>query len=237
VPSGARVVTLLSAEDGLVDAFVFGGGKSKLRSLASPWHSGRAWIYRDVAKDLVKLTDFDPDREFAAIRGDLAAIASASFVSEFITATSALGGDWADALDLSTSALSTLDEAAAAGNSRAVDRAVALFVLRALDLMGMTPDPDECSICAGAIRRDTIHSYSRRSGGFACAHCAEAEPEAIRLPPGALAWLDSAGRRPFEEAVRVGLGDEAARALKACALDLARKAADAPLRTLNSGLF
>ena len=35
-PSGDRIVTLLSAEEGLVDAFAFGGAKSKLRSLASP---------------------------------------------------------------------------------------------------------------------------------------------------------------------------------------------------------
>ena len=98
VPSGARVATLLSADDGVVEAFVFGGGKSKLRSLASPWHYGRAWIYRDAAKGLVKLTDFDPEREFAAVRGSLEAIAAASFASELMLATSALGGDWPDAL-------------------------------------------------------------------------------------------------------------------------------------------
>jgi len=237
VPSGARVVTLLSAEDGLVDAFVFGGGKSKLRSLASPWHAGRAWIYRDAAKGLVKLTDFDPAKEFAGLRGDLGAIAAASFVSEFMIATSALGGDWADSLDLSLSALSALDEAAAGRDARAADRAVSLFVIRALELMGLMPDPDECASCAGGIRRDAIHSYSRLTGGFACGRCAAAEPESVALPPGALAWLDAAGRKGFGDAVRVGLGDEAAAALKAVALDLARKAADAPLRTLNSGLM
>jgi len=223
---------------------VFGGGKSKLRSLASPWHYGRAWIYRDTAKGLIKLTDFDPLREYQGIRGNLDAIAAASFASEFIIATSALGGDWADALALVSEALATLDEAAMKAASKAlpadshtVDRAVALFTVRALEAMGMMPDPDECSSCAGAIRRDAVHSYSRRTGGFVCPYCMEPGQDAILVPPGALAWLDAADRKPFLEAARVGLGDEATAAFKAFALDLARKAADTPLKTLNSGLL
>jgi hypothetical protein len=39
----------------------------------------------------------------------------------------------------------------------------------------------------------------------------------------------------FDDAVRVGLGKEALAGLKAYALDLARKAVDSPLRTLDSG--
>jgi len=236
VPSGARVATLLSAEDGVVEAFVFGGGKSKLRSLASPWHYGRAWIYRDAAKGLVKLTDFDPEREFAAVRGSLEAIAAASFASELMLATSALGGDWPDALELTVAALAAFDEAASRGDQGLLGRAVSLFALRALDAMGLGPDSGECRSCAGVMGDDAIHSYSRRSGGFVCARCAGREPDAIPLPPGAVAWLGAAARRPFADAVRVGLADEAARALKACALDLAEKAAETPLRTLKSGL-
>jgi len=249
VPSGARVATLLSAEEGIVEAFVFGGGKSKLRSLASPWHFGRAWIYRDTAKGLIKLTDFDPLHEYQGIRGNLDSIAAASFVSEFMIASSALGGDWADALLLVRDTLSACDEAAqgvarraallvaSQTESGAVDRAVSLFTVRALEAMGLMPDPDECSACAGAIRRDAVHSYSRRTGGFVCPHCLEPGQDAILVPPGVLVWLDAAGGKPFVEAVRVGLGNEATAAFKAFALDLARKAADTPLKTLNSGLL
>jgi DNA repair protein RecO (recombination protein O) len=237
VPSGARVVTLLSADEGIVEAFVFGGGKSKLRSLASPWYFGKAWIYRDASRGLVKLTDFDAVREYPGIRADLPSIAAASFASEFMAATSALGGDWADALSLCADFLSALDEASGRGEPEATARALALFAMRALELMGLSPDGDECSACAGALRRDTLHSYSRRTGGFLCARCAASENDAVALPAGALAWLEAAAARSFGDAVRVGLGRDALSALKACALDLARKAADAPLRTLDSGLL
>jgi len=242
VPSGARVVTLLSAEAGLVDAFVFGGGKSKLRSLASPWHFGRAWIYREAAKDFVKLTDFDPMREYQGIRADLGAIGVASFASELMIATSALGGDWADAVELTTGLLAAVDEALSRGDKDAIDRGVSLFVIQALEILGLMPDPGECSACAGAIRFDGLHWYSRRTGGFVCARCAQAgdsdsrdRDEQFEIPAGAFVWLEAAGRASFGEAVRIGLGREAIAGLKACALDLARKAVDLPLRTLDSG--
>ncbi|GAB1456159.1 hypothetical protein MASR2M48_14670 [Spirochaetota bacterium] len=46
------------------------------------------------------------------------------------------------------------------------------------------------------------------------------------VPPEAIVWLESAGRKSFGEAVIVGLAYEASAALKAIAIDLARKAAD-----------
>jgi DNA repair protein RecO (recombination protein O) len=244
VPSGARVVTLLSAENGLVEAFVFGGGKSKLRSLASPWHFGRAWVYREPAKDFTKLSDFDALREYHGIRGDLAAIGAASFASEFIIATSAMGGDWADAVGLATSFLEALDEAAVRGDHDAVGRGVSLFTIRVLELLGQLPDPGECSACAGTMRSDGVHWYSRRAGGFLCGHCAGSgsggpdrhfREDLLEVPPGAFAWLEAAAGVSFGDAVRVGLGKEALAGLKAFALDLARKAVESPLRTLDSG--
>lgn len=236
VPSGARVVTLLSAEQGIVDAFVFGGGKSKLRSLASPWHQGMAWIYRDTAKDLVKLTDFDPSAEYPGIRSSLGTIGAASFASEFIMATSALGGDWADAMELTAGLLSAIDTASGANRGDMVDKAVSLFCARCLGLMGLLPDADACADCAGAIRDDALHSYSRRSGGFVCATCARADSDVFDVPAGALAWLDASSRLPFDRAIGIGLGAESLAALKACMLDLASRSVDTPLRTLKSGL-
>ena len=173
-PSGARIITLLSDEAGLVDAFVFGGPKSRLRSLASPWHEGRAWIYRDSAKDFVTLRDFDAIREFPGLRTDLDAISAASLAAEFIMATSALGGDWMDAKNLFVDFVQALDTLVLEHHSRlkaSVDRCVILFCVRAIQAMGLMPDMGECSACAGAIRPDAVHSYSRRYGGFMCTAC------------------------------------------------------------------
>jgi DNA repair protein RecO (recombination protein O) len=237
----------LSDEAGLVDAFVFGGPKSRLRSLASPWHEGRAWIYRDSAKDFVTLRDFDAIREFPGIRTNLDAISAASLAGEFILATSALGGDWMDAKTLFIDLVQTLDEVLAENPARlkgSLDRAVILFCVRAIQAMGLMPDPGECSSCAGAIRPDAVQSYSRRHGGFICPTCsaggvhgAAREPGLIPLPAGALTWLAATEGMDFGQAVRTGLGAEAQAALKASLFDLLRKSAESPLRTLESGLL
>jgi recombinational DNA repair protein (RecF pathway) len=215
--------------------------------LASPWHEGRAWIYRDSAKDFVTLRDFDALREFPGIRTNLDAISAASLAGEFIMATSALGGDWMDAKTLFIDLVETLDLILAENPARlkaGVDRAVILFCLRAIEAMGLMPDPGECSSCAGEIRSNGIQSYSRRHGGFMCSCCSGNEglnrtrdSGLIVLPAGALAWLAATAGMDFGQAVRTGLGAEAQTALKASLFDLLRKSAESPLRTLESGLL
>jgi DNA repair protein RecO (recombination protein O) len=231
---GARIITLLADEAGLVDAFVFGGPKSRLRSLASPWHAGRAWIYRDSAKDMVKLTDFDAMQEFPTVRQHLATIGAAALASEFLVATSALGGDWPEARQLFCALLEALDKAGA--DAMAVDRVLVLFCARAVGNMGLWPDPAECSGCGGIITAHAVQSYTRQHGAFLCPACACAGQGLIELPRGALVWLIRTGSMDFGQAARVGLAADALSALKACLFDLLRKTAESPLRTLESGL-
>ena len=42
-----RIFTVLSHEYGVFDAVLYGGRKSKLRSMCSPYHCGKMWFYRD----------------------------------------------------------------------------------------------------------------------------------------------------------------------------------------------
>lgn len=248
-PSGDRIVTLLSAEEGLVDAFAFGGAKSKLRSLASPWHEGRAWLYRDPGKGLTKLTDFDVELDHASIRSALPALGAASLASELAIATEGFGGDWAGGLALCRSLLSALDEAvardgAATGDEArmraAADGALAGFCLRAAAMAGLLPDPADCSLCAGQSPADGLCWYSRRAGAFVCGRCAAAEPEPgdlVELPAGAARWLALAASPDEPISRRAGLGRAELSALRAIGLDLAAKVAHGRLKTLESGLL
>jgi len=240
IPSGGRVVSLLTAEDGVIDTFMFGGSKSKLRSLASPWHEGRAWLYRDAQKDFTRLSDFDALIEFPSIRTNLEALSVAGFVSEFITETSALGGEGAAAFALVHDTFLAL-ESMLASKAGTVPPAAHLpvlvqFCLRALSFLGMLPDTDSCCLCAGIITPDTIHSYARLHSGFVCAACradAETGDSFVNIPPGAVVWLQKTLGLPFMQASRIGLAAESLRALEACTLDIVRQAIDSPLKTLG----
>ena len=43
-------VTLLTPEKGIIYATLYGGPKSKLKSLVALWHSGKIWLYENPEK-------------------------------------------------------------------------------------------------------------------------------------------------------------------------------------------
>ncbi len=235
-PSGIRIVTLLSPEAGLVDAFVFGGGKSKLRSLASPWNAGRAWIYRDSARELVKLTDFDETESFPGIREDLRRIWTASFAAECLMRTDSGGGEHAAGYALFIDALSALREA----EGDRVDYAAVQFAWRLAALLGVKPDTRECARCGRAFAPGEALRLSSEEG-FLCAPCAEASgregglARAPELGAGAARYLESTEALPFREALRAGVEARSLAALKLVAFELAAAACEGPLRSVQSG--
>ena len=52
-------VTLLTPESGIVYAVLYGGPKSRLRSLVSQWNSGKVWLYENPEKNQIKISDFE----------------------------------------------------------------------------------------------------------------------------------------------------------------------------------
>jgi len=241
----------MTAEAGLVDVFVFGGPKSKLRSLAAPYSAGRAFIYHDPVKDLSKLSDFDVHEPFSGLREDLRKIWAAGLVAELLQKTSGGGGDYDLVLGL---ALDTLRSLEALPSERA-DYPVLLFIWRMLGITGLMPDPDACASCGRDLESGASPVYSEEAGGFLCPACARAGSAAAAaegsqayseapewrgrhypLTAGALRWLQRSGGIPFIMAARTGLDEESLEGLKALVYQLARKAAEGPLASLQSGL-
>ena len=53
-----RSVLFISPDEGLFYATLFGGPKSKLKSLIQNFYSGTLWLYEDEVKKTRKITDF-----------------------------------------------------------------------------------------------------------------------------------------------------------------------------------
>ena len=138
-PGGSRILTLMTAEAGLVDVFVFGGPKSRLRSLAAPYAAGRAFVYLDPVKDFQKLSDFEVRDSFPALRDDLDRLWSAGLAAEFLIKTSGGGGDFPQALDLALQCLAALDSHPAGTSAPPL----LLFLWRFVELPGNRSGPDE----------------------------------------------------------------------------------------------
>jgi DNA repair protein RecO (recombination protein O) len=184
-----RELWLLSAEAGLVRATVFGGPKSKLRSYASPFHSGQAWVYQDPSKDSRKLSDFDVHNWRPGLREVYERAMAADAVAETVLASHGGGGNWAGALALTEAALDALAEA----DSATCARILLWFLWQWVEFLGLRPEFDKCSQCGKSVSSGEMLLFSLREGLMLCAACCGGEGQGagfIEAGPGCRHWLE-----------------------------------------------
>jgi DNA repair protein RecO (recombination protein O) len=167
-PSGEsnNEISLLTAEEGIIKATVFGGPKSKLRSHAAPYNSGKVWIYRDPAKDYGKLSDFDVHSWRPGLRELYERTMAAAGVAETVLYTHGGGGDWGSALKLAVSTLDALENA----NEELCERILIHFLWRWTHFLGIQPHIESCGSC-GDRAEDRPLWYSAREGAVLCGNC------------------------------------------------------------------
>jgi DNA repair protein RecO len=230
-PGGSRILTLMTAEAGVIDVFVFGGPKSKLRSLASPYAAGRAFVYLDPVKDFMKLSDFDVADYYPALREDLGRLWAAGFVAELLIKTKGGGGDFQLVLELARRALGEFDKAP----SGECAGSLLVFIWQLVNLMGLGPDPRSCSACGNDIRLVDGGAYSFAQEDFLCSACALQADRCLELGTGSLRWLIRTLELPFAQASALPLLPETIDTLKRLLFALARKVAEGKLASLEAG--
>jgi len=173
-PSGEsnNEVSLLTAEEGIIRATVFGGPKSKLRSHAAPYNSGQVWIYRDPAKEYGKLNDFDVHSWRPGLRELYERTMAAAGVAESVLYTHGGGGDWDSALKLTVSTLDALENA----NEELCERLLVHFLWRWAHFLGLQPHIESCGSCGDRADGHPLW-YSAREGVVLCGNCVSGEDE------------------------------------------------------------
>jgi len=231
--AGHRLVSLMTPELGLLEAFMYGGGKSKLRSLASPYHAGMAWLYHDPVRDSYKLSDFDPVSAHEGARASLGASLHASLWAELLIRVRGGGVDFQGPFRILDACLSGLD---ALPEAEAVYASL-VFIWGLAGCMGLRPDPAACMACPGALGWDGVECYSSAEGGFLCRVCAaEAGREGLQtVPAGAGRYLLGISRLDAAGALRLRMDLISLNAAKRLAWSLARRLAEGELNTLSMG--
>ena len=173
-PSGEsnNEVSLLTAEEGIIRATVFGGPKSKLRSHATPYNSGQVWIYRDPSKDYGKLSDFDVHSWRPGLRELYERTMAAAGTAETILYTHGGGGDWGSAMKLALSTLDALENA----SEELCERILVHFLWRWAHFLGLQPHIESCASC-GDRAADGPLWYSAREGAVLCGNCVSGNDE------------------------------------------------------------
>jgi len=180
-PSGESnsEIYLLTAEEGIIRATVYGGPKSKMRSHSAAYNSGQVWIYRKD-KDYAKLSDFDVHSWRPGLRELYERTMTAGGVAETILSTHGGGGDWSCALKLATDTLDTLENA----NEELCPRLLVHFLWRWAQFLGIQPNIEACSACGDRAETASLF-YNTREGAVFCANCSGVTDNAR----GADGWL------------------------------------------------
>jgi DNA repair protein RecO (recombination protein O) len=184
-----REAWVLTSEEGILRATVFGGPKSKLRSYVEPYHRGTLWIYREPVRDFRKITDFDVQSWKLGIRERYERSTAAAAIAETILAGYGGGGSWEEAFklaDASFEALETADEPCCV-------RIFIHFLWNWAEILGIRSDLDE-----------TANPCEPAENGV---------PSKLGL--GARRWLTVAGNLAPSQMTRYSLDEASARQARA----------------------
>lgn len=152
-PAGENncTVTLLTPDKGVIYATLYGGPKSKLRSLVALWHSGKIWLYENPEKKQTKISDMEVANYHTSFGQNLFKQYAASLAAEIAIKTRCAGSPehcfilvngFLDGMELCDEEQSRLG--------------LIRFLWRYLELMGVRPDTSE----AGTFATQTNSYYN-----------------------------------------------------------------------------
>lgn len=238
-----RIITLLGPERGIFEAMLYGGRKSKLRSLVSPWHSGTIWLYHDKTRNSTKISDFDPVAFRPCLRENIYKNMAATLATELVIKTHA--ADEAQACWTLFCGLLDGMELSDENNCRT---GLLRFLWRYLGILGVQADCHQCVHCGEPLAEPAtapmqVH-YSLLEGGFLCPSCHQygtkttSTPhptEGFLLGTEAIRYLQ-ATQEDMALARRTRLSADAYHQLRHLLFYLAGAATSGQLRTLETGL-
>ena len=144
-------VTLLTPDKGIIYATLYGGPKSKLRSLVAQWHSGTVWLYENAEKKQTKISDFEVENYHTTFGQNLFKMYAASLAAELAIKTKCAGSSeqchtlvqgFFDGMELCDEEQSRLG--------------LIRFLWRYLELMGVQPDAST----TGAFAPEAVSYYN-----------------------------------------------------------------------------
>ena len=165
-------VTLLTPDAGIVYAVLYGGPKSRLRSLVAQWNSGKIWLYENPEKNQIKISDFEVTNYHASFSQNLFKSYAASLAAELAIKTRC-GGSAEYCFKLLSGFLDGMELCDEEQSRLGLLR----FLWRYLELLGIQPNSHACSECGkqfldSLFAPDAISYYNSIENSFICPDCA-----------------------------------------------------------------
>ena len=235
-------VTLLSKTEGIIYATLYGGPKSKLKSLVSAWNTGIAYLSYSKNITNFKISDFDVKRYHLSFRESIEKNCAACIAAEIAIKTKCAGNSsifwnlfsgFIDGLEYCNTA-----EQCSAGLLR--------FFWRYLELAGIRPDATKCASCEQSFltSKNDIHKVSYSLEGafynpiencFFCSDCSK-EKMPFFLNSQAITYLANLSVLNPKEARELPLSKESAGQIKELLFYLIESACGTQLKSIETGM-
>ncbi len=234
-----RTVCLLT-DDGIEYATLYGGPKSRIKALVSPWNRGIMYIYSDPSKNSSKITDFDVKQYHPSFRESLFKSWAAAFAGEIVVKTKCAGSP-GQAFFLLNGFLDGLELTEENTGRRGLIR----FLWRYLELLGVRPDTSRCAECgkdffAGKNEDFNVSysgkiSYSHLENGFLCGECSAGSRDFPELSESSLLYLNISEGSNMQAARQFPLEERHLNELRQFVFSMIENAAGLRFRSLESG--
>jgi len=259
------LVTLLTRDRGIVKACLYGGPKSKLKSLCAQFHTGKVWIYETPEKNQNKISDFEVTKYHGTFSENLFKSYAALLASELAIKTECAGGG--DNIENCWNLINGFFDGLELCNEEQGKAGLIRFLWRFIHISGLLPDTEECEACGRPLCQNPADSVSQKpekvrlleemfgnpepekksfpdtvyfntiNSSFMCPECAStAHMTNQPLSLMGLNYLSSIINLPPSASRNMPLDQKSFLQIRSIVFDLAEKAANGPLNTLKSGM-
>ena len=231
-------VTLLTPESGIDYAVLYGGPKSRLRSLVAQWNSGKAWLYENPEKNQIKISDFEVTNYHTSFSQYLYKSFAAALAAE-LTIKTRCGGSSEQCFHLVSGFLDGMELC----NEEQSRLGLLRFLWRYLELLGIQPSSHACCSC-GKIFLDTqfapnsISYYNGIENSFICPDCCQYVNGENMLKVGfdAVKYLSALSVLTPSEARKLTIDEEIYGQVKQLVFFLIENSIDQKLNSIETGM-
>ncbi len=234
-------VTLLTPEAGIVYAVLYGGPKSRLRSLVSQWNSGKVWLYENPEKNQIKINDFEVTNYHASFSQNLYKSYAASLAAELAIKTRC-GGSADPCFRLVSGFLDGMELCDEEQSRLGLMR----FLWRFLELLGVQPASHACSSCGktfldSKFAPNAISYYNGMENSFICPACGESggssqKENLISLHFSAVQYLSALTLLSPSDARKLSIDEEVYGQIRQLVFFLIENSIDQKLNSIETGM-
>lgn len=175
-------VTLLTQDKGIIFATLYGGPKSKMKSLVSQWNSGIIYLYENPEKNQLKISDFDVKNYHTSFSQNLYKLYAASLAAEIAIKTRCAGSN-----EQCFTLVSGFFDGMELCNEEQSKVGLIRFLWRYIELLGVQPDASTCAGCDSSFldskfANEQVSYYNGIENCFICSDCIQEKDSSAVFP-------------------------------------------------------